>query len=154
MNVPSLGHEDDSTLTKRDIARRQVVESINLFLRGDFICALTLAGAAEGVLAGLLAAEGRESAVEESTSRIRSLLDSIGLHTIKPRKDTDYYADWNKARNLAKHHGKSESGSVTLNQFDEAYWMIERALRNASLLTLTVDNADDYRNWVIANINM
>jgi len=154
MNAPTLGYEDDSTLTKREIARLQLVEAIDLFLRGNFICALTLAGAAEGVLAGLLAVEGRASAVEESASGILTLLDAIGLHTIQPRKDTDYYNEWNKARNLAKHHGKKEAESVTLNQFDEAYWMIERALRNASLLALSVENVDDYRNWIIVNINM
>ena len=154
MNTPTLGYEDDSTLTKREVARRQLVEAIALFLRGDFICALTLAGAAEGVLAGLLAAEDRDSAVEESALRILSLLDAIGLHTALPRKDTAYYNEWNKARNLVKHHSKKEADSITLNQFDEAYWMIERALRNAGLLALRVENSNDYKNWIIENINM
>jgi hypothetical protein len=154
MNAPTLGYQEDTTLPKQEIARLQLVGAIDLFLQGKFICALTLAGAAEGVMAGLLAAQQRRSVVEESTSQISNLLATIGLQTVKPKKDTEYYNEWNKARNVVKHHGAKEPESVTLNSFDEAYWMLERALRNAELLGLSVANRDAYKNWVIANINM
>ena len=154
MNAPTLGFEEESHISKQEIAQTQLTEAISLFLQGKFLCALTLAGAAEGVLAGLLKAEGKDSAVEESTARIASLLNELGLQTIKPQKDTAYYNEWNKARNAIKHHNENEPQVITLNQFDEAYWMIERALRNAALLALHIENVDDYRNWIIQNINM
>ena len=155
MNAPTLGYEDDSTLSKREIARQQLVEAITVFLQGKFICAITLAGAAEAVMSGLLSAEERLSAVEESTTKISALLGAIGLKTIKPKKDTEHYNEWNRARNALKHYDKKkEPDTVALNQFDEAYWMIERALHNAELLAVPVANCDDYRNWIIVNINM
>ena len=152
MNTTTLGYEDDSTLSKREIARLQLAEAIEMFLQGKFLCALTLAGAAEGVLAGLLAAGGHQSSIEESTERISSLLNAIGLKPTHAKKDTDYYNEWNKARNAVKHHSKKESEAVTLNQFDEAYWMLERALRNAEIMQLPIANRDDYRNWIIVNV--
>ena len=82
------------------------------------------------------------------------LLNAIGLKTIQPQKDTEYYNAWNKARNAVKHYNKQEAESFTLNQFDEAYWMLERALRNAELLEVAIANRDEYRNWIIVNINM
>ena len=154
MNTPTLGFEDDSTLSKREIARVQLVEAIALLLEGKFLCSLTLAGAAEAVLAGLLSALGQRSAVEESTATFKQFLSQIGLKTIELKKDTVYYSSWNRARNAAKHHSVDESESLTINLFDEAYWMIERALRNSALLSLPIENEQAYRNWVIVNINM
>lgn len=154
MHLPTLGFEEDSTIPMHEIARLQLIEAINLFLQGKFLCALTLAGAAEGVLAGLLAVNGLDSVVEESTRKITELIRAIGLQTIRPKKATEYYNQWNKARNSVKHYNKNESEGVTLNQFDEAYWMIERALRNAELASISVTNRDEYRNWIIVNINM
>ena len=155
MNAPTLGYEDDSTLSKREIAQMQLVEAINLFLQGKYVCRVTLAGAAEAVMSGLLDAEGKLSAVEESTTRVSSLLAAIGLKSLRPKKDTEHYNEWNKARNALKHFDhKKDSDTVTLNQFDEAYWMIERALHNADLLAVDIANRDAYRNWVIVNINM
>ena len=153
MTAPTLEYHDESTLSKQEIARLQLVEAIELFLRGNYICAITLSGAAEGVLGGLLESSGQLSAVEESTSRISTLLGSLGLKTVEPRKDTEYYNKWNKTRNAVKHHKKLEAELLTLNQFDEAYWMIERALRNAELLGIVVVNRDEYKNWLIVNIH-
>ena len=93
MNAPTLGYEDDSTLSKREIAQMQLVEAISLFLQGKYVCAVTLAGAAEAVMSGLLDAEGKLSAVEESTTRVSSLLAAIGLKSLRPKKDTEHYAE-------------------------------------------------------------
>lgn len=154
MNALTLGYEDDTTLPKREIARVQLVEAIALFLQGKFLCALTLAGAAESVLAGLLSADGQPSAVEESTARFRKILSTIGLQSVEPRKDSDHYKNWNRARNAVKHHGKGEPNDLKLNVFDEAYWMIERALENSALLLLPIENEQDFKNWIIVNINL
>lgn len=43
---------------------------------------------------------------------------------------------------------------MVLNLFDEAYWMIRRALANTKSLSLQISNEVDFENWVIVNINM
>jgi hypothetical protein len=154
MSAPTLGYQDDCTISKQEIARLQLVEAIDSFLNGKYICSVTLAGAAEGVLAGLLEARGKPSAVEESVSQASAVQKIIGLKGVDLKKDTEHYAVWNKSRNAVKHHKKAEAEQVTFNQFDEAYWMIERALRNAELLAVPISNLDDYRNWIIVNVNM
>ena len=117
MTTPTLGFEDHSTLSKRDIARVQLVEAITLFLGGKFLCSITLAGAAESVLAGLLSTLGERSAVEESTDSWKQIASQIGLKVFKFKNDTDYYNDWNQARNAIKHQSKYESERLTINLF-------------------------------------
>ena len=70
------------------------------------------------------------------------------------RESNQLFNDWNMARNKLKHHSKGEDETLTLNLFDEAYWMIKRANANAEKLGIPIDNQNDFENWVIFNINM
>lgn len=51
-------------ITKVDAARIQIDAAIEHFFKGEYVPAITLAGAAEDILAGLLKAEGQQSAFE------------------------------------------------------------------------------------------
>lgn len=64
------------------------------------------------------------------------------------------FNEWNTARNTLKHHGKESDEAITINLFDEAYWMIKRALSNATKLNITIDNEIDFESWVVININL
>ena len=154
MNTPTLGYEDDSTISKQQIAVLQLAEAITLFLDGKFICAITLSGAAEAVLAGLLANAGQSSIVEETAASIKVLRKVTGLTVAENKKDKQLFNDWNSSRNMLKHHSKGEDDTVVINLFDEAYWMIKRALANAGKLTVRIGNEEEFESWVILNINM
>lgn len=156
---PTLGYEDDIELSKDEIARVQLVEAINQFLLENWICAITLGGAAEAVFAGILEKNGLSSVVEDATEAIdciRGLSDVQGnaLNPMQGKADKAIYKEWNDARNHLKHHNKKDPSSVKLNLFDEAYWMIKRALINAKKAEVVICNEQEFENWIIVNINL
>lgn len=138
----TLGIQENTTIDKREIARLQLIEAITLFLAGDFIPSITLAGAAEAVLVGLLEQAGQESISEESAKSILRLRDIYGLSVNPKIKEKDFYRNWNSSRNALKHHNKNEPNLITINLLDEAYWMIRRALSNSNKANLIIDNAN------------
>lgn len=154
MNTPTLGYEDDTEISKREIACEQLTEAIALFLQHKFLCAVTLAGAAEGVLAGLLNAQGEKAIVERSVEAIDKLREATGLAVMEDLPANKIYKQWNTARNAIKHHDKNEEGIVTINFFDEAYWMIKRAISNASNLGIPISNEVDFENWCIVELHL
>lgn len=107
MNTPALGFEEDSYISKQEIAQTQLTEAISLYLQGKFARALTLAIAAEGALAGLFKADGEDSAVKDSKARITSLLNELDIKIIEPKKDTTHQNEWDKTRNALKHHNEN-----------------------------------------------
>lgn len=120
-----------------------------MFLAGKFLPSLTLAGAAEGIFAGLLHAKKERSTAEKAADQVTNLKSKV--KTPLPDNSLAY---WNLARNQAKHHGKKvNEETVTINLFDEAYWMIKRALTDAATLGVRIGNQQDFENWIIANIN-
>ena len=154
MNTPTLGYVEDTNIGKREIAVLQLNSAISLFLAQEYVCAITLAGASEAVLAGLLAAQSKASVVEDSTTAIANIREKTGLIVAGGKKRNEIYNDWNSARNKLKHHSKGEDEQFTVNLFDEAYWMIKRALGNAKKLNIGIESESDFENWVIVNINM
>jgi hypothetical protein len=154
MTTPTLGFEDDTTLSKPQIALIQLNEAISLFTQERFLSALTLAGAAEEILGKLLIRRGELPAVKESTAAIERLRAETGLTVMGEASEREMIDAWNQARNTAKHLVGPEGESVTLNLCDEAYWMIRRALANAEKLGLQVAGAQDFENWVVINVNL
>jgi hypothetical protein len=154
MNTPSLGYQDDTQINKREIAQTQLKEAIALFLDEKFLCAITLAGAAEEVLARLLNAGGEHSVVEESFKRIHECREETGLTIMENQPKKEIFNHWNNARNTLKHHNEKAEESVTINLFDEAYWMIKRALANASSLGIPISNEADFENWCIVKLHL
>ena len=79
MSAPSLGFEDDTRLTKSDVARIQLVEAIELFVAGRFLPSLTLAGAAEEIFGKLLVRRSSLPVIKESARAIEQLREKTGL---------------------------------------------------------------------------
>ena len=134
MKTITLGYEDETNISKREIAKLQLTEAIALFLIGKYVCAITLSGAAEAVLAGLLSEASQPSVVEDSIDVIQRVRQHTGLAVAAGKKNKEMFNDWNNARNELKHHTMGDDENVTLNLFDEAYWMIKRATVNAAKL--------------------
>jgi hypothetical protein len=154
MNTPTLGYEDDTEISKPEVARLQLEEAIRLFVAKKFLCALTLAGAAEEILARLANAAGKPSVTEASTAAIAELKNRAEITGLADVTQASVFNRWNKARNAAKHHNSKESEILTLNVLDEAYWMIRRGLANAKTVGVRIGNEVDFENWVVVNINM
>ena len=53
------------TLTKLDVARQQLDAAMRLFMEGDYLSSLTLAGAAEEILGRLCERAGKSVAIEQ-----------------------------------------------------------------------------------------
>ena len=83
MRSPTLGYEDDTEISKSEIACEQLTEAITLFLQQKFLCAVTLAGAAEGIFAGVLNAHGEKAIVERSVEAIEKLREATGLEEME-----------------------------------------------------------------------
>lgn len=152
--TPTLGHENDTLITKSEVAKVQLNEAIALFLAGKYLCAITLSGAAEEIFARLLNAQGKKSIVESSFQTIQDVREKTGLPAMGSRPKNEIFNEWNTARNTLKHHGKESDEPIRINLFDEAYWMIKRALSNAKGMNVEISNELDFENWIIMNINL
>ena len=150
----TLGYEDDVKITKSEIARVQLVQAIDLFVSEKFLSSITLAGAAEEILGRLLAMRGDNPVIEQSFSQIQRVRDVTGLSVMGNRPKKEIFNEWNSVKNSLKHHHESDGDFIVLNVFDEAYWMINRALANANKLGVQIHNQNDFENWVIIHINM
>ena len=152
--MTTLGFEEDTRISKQKIAEIQLVEAINLFLANKYLCAITLAGAAEEVFARLLNQQGEVSVVEKSFQSIQRIREKTDISVMDEKPKNEIFNEWNSARNRLKHHGKTDDEAVSINLFDEAYWMIKRGLANAEKLEIPINNQLDFENWIIVNINM
>lgn len=68
--TPSLGIEEDSTISVHEGALIQLNDSIRLFVAGSYLSSVTLAGAADELLGKLLSKQGGQSAIHESLDSI------------------------------------------------------------------------------------
>ena len=112
-------------LTKLEIAERQLNRAISLLIEdSDRVCAITLAGAAEEVLAGLLKAIGKIDVLSEISQA------SVDMGKIVGQKWTlgTFKSDFNFVKNELKHHDR---GNEKITIFEEASTeIISRAIEN------------------------
>ena len=144
--------EDDLVLNKVKIARLQLEDAIELFLARKWISAVTLAGAAEEILARLLNLRGEPSAAEETWEHIEEVRAATGLPYAGTRMKQDAFREWNEKRNALKHHSKTDEDPLTFSAFDAAFEIINRANINGDRLEVVANNRQDHENWLIENI--
>jgi hypothetical protein len=153
--LETIGYKDSESISKADIALRQLNDALRLFVDERFISSLTLAGAAEEIFARLLEGQGKMPITEISIDLLKSFRKELGLDPEidhKPKKA--FYEYWNWARNSVKHHGKKDSDILEINDCDAAYWMIRRALANAKDMDLNVYMQQEFENWITQKINL
>ena len=103
----------------------QLARAIQLFLvERDYLCAITLAGAADGILGELLQGQAAAPALESQVT-----FAIVGSGTVREQKRTR--DDFNFARNLLKHKKGHEQREVSLAVETEAIYLISRAMDNA-----------------------
>jgi hypothetical protein len=152
--MTTLGYVDDVKITKSEIARVQLVQAIELFVSEKFLPSITLAGAAEEIFGRLIAMQSDDPVIEQAFSEIQRIRDITGLSVMGDKSKKEIFNEWNSVKNNLKHHNNSDGDFIVLNVFDEAYWMIKRALANANKLCVHIHNQNDFENWVIIHINM
>ena len=149
----TIGYKKIEQIEKLEIAIRQLEDALALFTQERFISSLTLAGAAEEVLARLLEIEGKASTTERSISLLKEFCDDLNLDPdIKNQPKRQFYQYWNKDRNAVKHHDNNDPEVLEINDCDAAYWMIRRALSNAKEIGAKVRGRDEFENWVARQI--
>ena len=151
-HLRGLGFKEAEIFRKSDVAVVQLTQAIELFLQQDFICSLTLAGAAESILVGLVVSEGKRPSHEVSYDLMRTFRAVLDLDpAIEQQSKSSIFKVWNSGRNRLKHHDQSDEEDFQMNDCDEAYWMIRRALRNAASLDLEIQNKGAFDLWVQEN---
>ncbi len=146
--------EPDIEISKANLAKVQLEDAITLFLSGKRISAITLAGAADGILSGLLKQKGELTAAEETWDDVEAIRKKTGLAYAGDRKIKDAFKEWNEHRNILKHHDKRDGATLKFSAFDEAYHAIQRANIDAEKLGIVPNNRQEYENWLIENIYM
>lgn len=114
-------------LEKKDIAIFQLRKAIQLFNTKDFICAVTLAGAAEEFL-GKIAKKRSGTTALEAESHFWDQLAAI-INKSKPNRKK-VIAVLNRTRNELKHNDTGENLYLESDFEFEAQCIIDRAIRN------------------------
>lgn len=119
--------------SKEEGATRQIVAAIEAFVRGDFDVAITLAGAAEGMLE------------REGTTLFRFVVEHPKVASANPEKEI--IPTINAERDWLKHTSGPEPVQITRAA---AAFMIVRA---ASKITEWPPIVWSFRDWIIANLD-
>jgi len=110
---------------QEDAAMHQLARAIRLFLdERDYLCAITLAGAADGILGETLQARAAAPALEAHVAQVTSA-GSVAKDLKRTRDN------FNRARNLLKHKKVHVQQEVSLAVETEAVYLIARAIDNA-----------------------
>jgi hypothetical protein len=119
--MPARGFE------RRDLALRQLRRAVQLFNQGDFVCAATLAGAAEEIL-GRIARKRTGSNALDGNAHFWSQL--AGIFGKPPPERKRVVQSYNRIRNQLKHNESGDNEWVTADFQFEAQDLIDRAIRN------------------------
>ena len=100
-------------ISKLDAAMHQLNLAIKLFIAGDFLGSLTLAGAAEDILGGLCKAAGKPVSADSIADYHEKDVDP-SVPTEKRRGVV--LAVLNRARNAAKHASRADENTIDIDQ--------------------------------------
>lgn len=119
-------------ITKAEAAMRQLDTAARLFLEGDFVSSLTLAGAAEEILGRLAKRAGEPTALDRIATHHRADTDPSLTDAQHMKLISDIA---NRARNEAKHLDTGNGDMVDDDQ-THALMMLMRAIPMAFRLKL------------------
>lgn len=134
-------------LSKLQVASHQLGVAIRLFLEGDHLSSLTLAGAAEEILGRLSERAGLPVAIEEIIKYHWNDTDA-SLPDKERRKIL--LTVLNDARNAVKHANDPDEGDLVLEQ-TYALQMIMRAMPMSRRLGLPPDGEAQMVKWIKAH---
>jgi hypothetical protein len=114
--------------SRRDVAVQQLETALRLYFEGrDFYSVITLAGAADTILAQMLRIEGKEPRLEELKKATVEIARSLLGQEVSPKWVADRA---NLARNALKHWDPDQPVRVSFDAKEEATDMLDRAVTN------------------------
>ena len=141
-----------STHNKVNLAIEQLEAALSLFLEEkSYVCALTLAGAAEEILGMAAKIEGIENSLQESY-RIYCTPELSWINA--PKTWSEFTTNGkNKVRNAVKHLADAEDLNFQADIKDEALWMLVRATDNYNRLGFNpTELMHEFDGWFYENI--
>jgi len=114
-------------MEKRDIALAEIRRAIQLFRKADYVCAATLAGAAEEILGRIAKKRAGHNALDGHGAFAAGMAEWFNV----PAPDrAKVQAVMNRVRNECKHNDSGDNEWVEADFEYEAQELIDRALRN------------------------
>lgn len=133
VSIISCHRMEENEHLRLDWATEQLEVAVELFLaKRSFVCALTLAGAAEELLGKALNHNGRDNWRQEQFKLVNSIECAFG---IKYEWKT-FCAETNRVRNAAKHFQNPQENIIASDIEDDSLQMIVRAIVNYRYLGL------------------
>lgn len=123
---------DTQTFSYLELAKHQMERALRLFLdEGDYVCAITLAGAGEEILGRLLEESGRQHALGSWADYCVQIGRDVHREDWKPQ---DFKSMANAFRNCLKHHDKSDGEDIAVPRA-AAMEILDRGIENYRRLT-------------------
>ncbi|WP_425129829.1 hypothetical protein [Burkholderia vietnamiensis] len=136
------------TISKLDAAVHQLNLAITLFLGGDYLASLTLAGAAEDILGGLCKAAGKPTAAEFIANYHEKDVDPA---VPAGKRLGVVFTVMNRARNAAKHADRPDENTVDLDQMHPLQMLMRAIPMCAALGVKPSDEIKSMVRWVKAH---
>lgn len=120
--------EQTVEISQLEAAERQIDRAIELHIQGDYVCAVTLACAAESMLGEHLGTRGIESITAALKLSLNNLVPSLSLKEINDKH-------LNNVRNFLKHRRGDPHVKEVLALAHESVTALIRATGNFTLMT-------------------
>jgi hypothetical protein len=135
-----------SRTTKIALAREQLEDGIDLFLRGRYVSALTLLGASEEILSRIIQERTGTHPLEYLWQWANRTRTRLGHPHISKQ---EIFKSWNAGRNTVKHHNLGGPQNLSHDRFGEAFMMVQRATSCADNLKLKYVGKKLYKAWLV-----
>jgi hypothetical protein len=114
-------------MEKRDIAIKQLKAAARHYNRGDYICSITLAGAAEEILGQIAKKRTKTNQLELEVIYLRSVYEYFSGQELPNNK---LIQKINKVKNELKHNDSGENEWVDADFENEAALIFVKAMKN------------------------
>ena len=144
-------HMAKRTHYRLDLAQEQLDLALELFLTGrSYVCALTLAGAAEEVFGQFISSRDEQNVLQHMYSIEAPVEKMLRKETYSWKAFT---REKNLIRNAAKHWSTSEGMEINADLEDESLRMLVRACDNYARLGLPeTDRLCEFNGWFYEHI--
>jgi hypothetical protein len=114
-------------MEKRDIAIKQLRASAKLYNAGDYVCSITLSGAAEEILGRIAKRRTKKNQLEQEVQYLKGVYEYF---TGKVPDNKMLINNINKVKNELKHNDAGESEWVEADFENEAAILFVKAVKN------------------------
>ena len=121
-------------MEKKDIAVRQIKASARLYLKGDFVCSITLAGASEEILGEISKKRNGVNQFDDELSYLKNIFKYFPSTSTQKKilvpSNKELIKRINGAKNELKHNDGGENKFVNFDFEFEAAMLFIKAVKN------------------------